>query len=292
VWKLDDTRGLVVTTDFFTPIVDDPFDYGQISAANSLSDIYAMGGTPFMALNITALPPQLPTEIGAEILRGGAEKAKEAGVVIAGGHTIQDKEPKYGLVALGFVPLDHILTKGGLKAGDVLFLSKPIGSGVISSGIKNGKAKPEEAAKAIKWMKKLNKDASSLAVRHGARGATDVTGFSLLGHAWEMAAASKVGMKFEYDQVALYSGTERLAKEWCFAGGAYNNMEFYGPQVEFVKDFPKEKQLILFDPQTSGGLLFGIPAERAQVCIKDAREQNIPLWKVGEVTRSGKIEMI
>ena len=292
VWKLDDARGLVVTTDFFTPIVDDPFDYGQISAANSLSDIYAMGGTPFMALNIAALPPQLPTEIASEILRGGAEKAKEAGVVIAGGHTIQDKEPKYGLVAMGFVPLKRILTKGGLKAGDALFLSKPIGSGVISSGIKNGKANAEEASEAIAWMKKLNKDSAALAVRHGAQGATDVTGFSLLGHAWEMAAASKVGLRIAYDQVGLYPGTERLAAEWCFAGGAYNNMEFYGPQVTFPDDFPKEKQLILFDPQTSGGLLFGIPAENASACGKDAQEQNIPLWKIGDVTASAKIEVI
>jgi len=136
IWRLDEQQALVVTTDFFTPIVDDPYDYGAIAAANSLSDIYAMGGTPFLALNIAALPPQLPVEVASEILRGGAEKAKEAGVVIAGGHTVQDKEPKYGLVALGLVPIDHILTKSGLQPGDILFLSKPIGSGVIASAIK------------------------------------------------------------------------------------------------------------------------------------------------------------
>ena len=292
MWKLDDTRGLVVTTDFFTPIVDDPFDYGQISAANSLSDIYAMGGTPFLALNIAALPPQLPTEIASEILRGGAEKAKEAGVVIAGGHTIQDKEPKYGLIVLGFVPLDHILTKGGLRAGDVLFLSKPIGSGVISSAIKAEKAKAEEAAEAINWMKRLNNDAAELAVKFGARAATDITGFSLLGHAWEMAAASNVGIRFDFEKVPLYPGTERLAAEWCFAGGAYNNMEFYGPHTAFPKEFSKENQLILFDPQTSGGLLFAIAKENADKCEKAAKQEIFPLWKVGEVTTSGKIEVI
>jgi len=251
-----------------------------------------MGGTPFMALNIAALPPQLPTEIAAEILRGGAEKAKEAGVVIAGGHTIQDKEPKYGLIALGFVQLNQILTKNGLKQGDVLFLSKPIGSGVISSAIKANKAKPEEADQAIEWMKKLNKDAAALALKFSARAATDVTGFSLLGHAWEMAAASKVGIHFDFEKVPLYSGTERLANEWCFAGGAYDNMEFFGRQTAFQDAFPKEKQLILFDPQTSGGLLFGVSAEHATACMQDAQEQNIPLWKVGKVTKSGKIEVV
>jgi len=149
IWKLDEQRGLVITTDFFTPIVDDPTDYGLIAAANSLSDIYAMGGTPFLALNIAAFPPQLPVEVASEILRGGAEKAKEAGVVIAGGHTIQDKEPKYGLVALGFVPLNHILTKSGMRAGDVLFLSKPIRSGVIASAIKAENIHPGEAMETI-----------------------------------------------------------------------------------------------------------------------------------------------
>lgn len=292
VWKLDDNRGLVVTTDFFTPIVDDPFDFGQISAANSLSDIYAMGGTPFLALNIAALPPQLPTEIASEILRGGAEKAKEAGVVIAGGHTIQDKEPKYGLIALGFVPLEHILTKSGLHMGDILFLSKPIGSGVISSAIKAEKAKPEEAADAIDWMKRLNKDAAALAVRFGARAATDITGFSLLGHAWEMANASNTGLLFTFDEIPLYTGTGRLADEWNFAGGAFTNAEFYEPHVVFPEQMGKEKRMILFDPQTSGGLLFAIAKENAEQCENAAKQAQIPLWKVGEVTTSGKIEII
>ena len=156
IWKLDESRALVLTTDFFTPIVDDPYDYGQIAAANSLSDIYAMGGKPFLALNILALPPQLPPEIGAEILHGGADKALEAGVVIAGGHTIQDKEPKYGLVALGFVSPDHILTKQGLTKGNALFISKPIGSGVISSALKADLISTQDASVTFDWMKRLN----------------------------------------------------------------------------------------------------------------------------------------
>ena len=292
MWKLDDARALVVTTDFFTPIVDDPYDYGQISAANSLSDIYAMGGTPFLALNIAALPPNLPAEIASEILRGGADKAKEAGVVIAGGHTIQDKEPKYGLIALGMVPLESVLTKGGMRAGDVLLLSKPIGSGVIGTGIKKESATTEETEEVIAWMKKLNKDAARIAVQFGAKAATDITGFSLLGHSWEMASASGVGLQLRFSTIPFYSGTARLAKAWCFAGGAFDNKEFYSPHVSFSGGIAEEEQMMLFDPQTSGGLLFSIAAEKAQDCLDAAMEIALPLWQIGAVTDSGKIEVI
>ncbi len=272
--------------------MDDPYDYGLIAAANSLSDIYAMGGTPFLALNIAAFPLQLPVEIASEILRGGAEKAKEAGVVIAGGHTIQDKEPKYGLVALGFVSLDHILTKSGMQAGDVLFLTKPIGSGVIASAIKAEKIKPEETIETIEWMKRLNRDAASLAVKHGALSATDITGFGLLGHAWEMAEASTVGLQFYFDAIPLYPNTARLADDWCFPGGTLNNAEFYEQHIIFPEKMAKEAQMILFDAQTSGGLLFAIPPEKADKCEKTAKKKALPLWRVGVVTESKKIEII
>jgi len=291
VWKLDEERGLVITTDFFTPIVDDPYDYGQISAANSISDIYAMGGTPFLALNIAAIPPNLPHAIATEILRGGADKAKEAGVVIAGGHTIQDKEPKYGLIVLGIVPLDTVLIKGGMKAGDVLFLSKPIGSGVIGTGIKKEIVTADEGKEAISWMKRLNRDAAQIARECGATAATDITGFSLLGHGWEMANASEVGLKIRFADVPLYNGTARLAKEWCFAGGAFDNKEFYGPHVHFGNGITEEEEMILFDPQTSGGLLLSVPAENASSCMQTAKRLGIPLWQIGEVTDSGTIEI-
>ena len=291
MWKLDEERGLVITTDFFTPIVDDPYDYGQISAANSISDIYAMGGTPFLALNIAAIPPNLPHAIATEILRGGADKAKEAGVVIAGGHTIQDKEPKYGLIVLGIVPLDTVLIKGGMKAGDVLFLSKPIGSGVIGTGIKKEIVTADEGKEAISWMKRLNRDAAQIACECGATAATDITGFSLLGHGWEMANASKVGLKIRFADVPLYNGTARLAKEWCFAGGAFDNKEFYGPHVHFGNGITEEEEMILFDPQTSGGLLLSVPAENASGCMQTAKRLGIPLWQIGEVTDSGTIEI-
>ncbi len=291
IWKLDDQRALVITTDFFTPVVDDPYDYGAIAAANSLSDIYAMGGEPFLALNIAAFPPQLAPEIGSEILRGGADKAKEAGVVIAGGHTIQDKEPKYGLVALGFVSIDRILRKGGLQPGDKLFLSKPIGSGVITSAIKSEKIGADDAQETIQWMKCLNREAAALATQFHCRAATDITGFSLLGHAWEMCAASELGMRFSYDAIPFFPHAERLALEWCFPGGGFDNAEFYGSHTKFAPHVSQERQMLLFDPQTSGGLLFAIPPEYSDLCEEEAKKRKIAIWQIGEVTSTKLIEV-
>ncbi|MBN2550741.1 MAG: selenide, water dikinase SelD [Anaerolineales bacterium] len=292
VWKVDEQRALVVTTDFFTPVVDDPFDYGAIAAANSLSDIYAMGGEPFLALNIAAFPPQLPAEIAAEILRGGAEKAREAGVVIAGGHTIQDKEPKYGLVAIGYARTDQFLTKKGVEPGDILYLSKPIGGGVITSAIKTDRIRDEEVGETLGWMKRLNRDAAALAISSGARAATDITGFSLLGHAWEMASASGVGLRFLFEAIPLFPNAARLAAEWCFPGGSFDNAEFFGPRVVFAPELTQDIQLLLFDPQTSGGLLFAVSPEQARRCEQEAREKSIPVWRVGEATSTGVIEVV
>lgn len=291
IWKLDDHRGLVVTTDFFTPIVDDPYDYGVIAAANSLSDIYAMGGEPFLALNIAAFPPQLPAEFITEILRGGAEKAKEAGAVVAGGHTVQDKEPKYGMVVLGFVQIEHILKKNSLMPGDILFLSKPIGSGVITTAIKNGKINPKDAGETITGMKRLNQDAARLARKYQARAATDITGFSLLGHAWEMASASGTGLRFSFDRIPFYSHAEQLASGWGFPGGCFSNAEFFEPHVNFDPRLKPESQMLLFDPQTSGGMLFAVSPDQANLCEDEAISSNIMLWRIGEVTRTNFIEV-
>ena len=203
VWRLDDLRALVVTTDFFTPVVDDAYDYGAIAATNSLSDIYAMGGTPFLALNVAALPPDLPIEISAEILRGGAEKAREAGVVIAGGHTVQDKEPKYGLVVIGFVDPQKMLSKGGLKVGDALVLTKPLGFGVTTTALKREQADEKDVKEVVAWMTRLNKTAGQLGIEFGLRGGTDITGFSLLGHGWEMANAADVALEIRIQQNSI-----------------------------------------------------------------------------------------
>ena len=288
VWQLDEKRALVITTDFFTPVVDDPYDYGAIAAANSLSDIYAMGGTPFLALNIAGLPPDLPDEISSTILRGGAEKAKEAGIVIAGGHTVQDKEPKYGLVVLGFVDKEKMLTKSGLHSGDVLVLTKPLGFGCTTTALKQDKADEADVREVVDWMARLNRDAGKLAVEFGLVAGTDVTGFSLLGHGLEMAQASNVSLHFDYAQIPFVNGARKYAEMWTFPGGASDNRIFFSPKVTFDASLDEASQMLLFDPQTSGGLLLGVPKEKLAFLQKRAAELEQPLWVIGEVrTGSG-----
>jgi selenide,water dikinase len=292
VWQLDEKRALVVTTDFFTPVVDDPYDYGAIAAANSLSDVYAMGGTPFLALNIAALPPDLPSEISAEILRGGAEKAREAGVVIAGGHTVQDKEPKYGLVVLGFVEKEKMLTKSGLRPGDALVLTKPLGFGCTTTALKQDKADETDVREVVDWMTRLNHTAGRLAVEFGLTAATDVTGFSLLGHGLEMALASRVALEFDYAQIPFVNGARKYADLWTFPGGASDNRAYYSPQVDFAPSIDEAGQMLLFDPQTSGGLLLGIPQGKLAAFQARAAELEQPAWVIGEVRPGSGIEVI
>ncbi len=289
VWRLDDDRVLIVTTDFFTPVVDDPYDYGAISAANSLSDIYAMGGTPFLALNIAALPPNLPPEVSGEILRGGAEKAKEAGVVIAGGHTIQDKEPKYGLVCLGFAHPDLIMTKSAARPGDALIITKPLGFGVTTTAIKNQEAKPKHIQEVVIWMKQLNRKASELAQAFGVRAATDITGFSLLGHAWEMANHSKVGFNIHWDMIPFISSAREYASLYSFPGGAFDNKLFFSGHIKAPKSLSEEDLMLLFDPQTSGGLLFSINCDYLDALRTQAEQMDQPIWVIGEVVEGNQI---
>lgn len=289
VWKLDEDRVLIVTTDFFTPVVDDPYDYGAISAANSLSDIYAMGGTPFLALNIAALPPDLPPEISAEILRGGAETAQDAGVVIAGGHTIQDQEPKYGLICLGFAHPDLIMTKGAAHPGDALVITKPLGFGVTTTAIKNQKATPEQIQEVVLWMKRLNRGASELAQAHGILAATDITGFSLLGHAWEMAKSSGVGMNIYRNLVPYISPAKDLAKAFNFPGGAFDNRLYFGDHIKVPKSMPEDELMLLFDPQTSGGLLLAVNCDSLDDFRIQAESAGQPIWVIGEVVEGDQI---
>ena len=292
VWKLDARRALVMTTDFFTPVVDDPYDYGSIAAANSISDIYAMGGQPFLALNIAALIPELPPEVNGEILRGGAEKAREAGIVIAGGHTIQDKEPKYGLVVVGFVNPKKMLTKGGARAGDALVLTKPLGFGVTTTALKQDKASPQDVAEVVKWMKKLNKTAGELALEFGLHSATDITGFSLLGHGSEMAAASGVKFIFFVDTLPFVAGARKYAELCTFPGGMYDNQQHFGPQIHFAPEISVETRSLLFDPQTSGGLLLSVPRRKLVSLLKRAEELDQAAWVVGEAATGQGIEVI
>lgn len=291
VWQLDEDRALVLTTDFFTPVVDDPYDYGAIAAANSLSDVYAMGGQPFLALNIAALPPSLPTEISTEIIRGGAEKALQAGVVIAGGHTVQDKEPKYGLVVIGFVDPRRMLTKSGAQPGDRLVITKPLGFGVTTTALKREEAAAADVAEAVAWMTTLNDRAAHLAVECELIGATDVTGYSLLGHASEMAQASHVAMRFDYAAIPFLKGARRYAEAGTFPGGAGDNQAYFGGKVRFETSLSDAQRMLLFDPQTSGGLLLCVPPEKLEHFHKLAAELNQPVWVIGQVVEGQDLQV-
>lgn len=288
VWKLDEEQAVVVTTDFFTPVVDEPFDYGAISAANSLSDIYAMGAKPIFALNIAALPTNLPADLLAEIIRGAGEKAVEAGIVIAGGHTVQDKEPKFGLVVIGLAHPEKLLRKSSVIPGDFLILTKPLGIGVTTTAIKRGKATIESINEAKSWMKTLNKTVSEIAVTLGLKAATDITGFSLLGHAHEMANASKVQLMIKSKNLPFLSQAREYGEAGYFAGGAADNRMHYKKHILFSENIDEVTEMLLFDPQTSGGLLIACPPDKLAAFEELAKQKDQPFWIIGSArTGSG-----
>jgi selenide,water dikinase len=292
VWRIDEQRGLVLTTDFFTPIVDNPYDYGRIAATNAISDIYAMGGTPFMALNIAALPPDLDPAILQQIMLGGGEAARDAGVVIAGGHTVRDAEPKYGLAVVGFVDLEHMFTKGGGQPGDALVLSKPIGFGTVTTALKRGKAAAEDVAVVTRWMSRLNRNASQLAREFDLRAVTDVTGYSLLGHSSEMALAGKVQYRLDFNQIPFLPEALPYARQGIFPGGADDNRDFYGSRVTFERELADWQKMMLFDPQTSGGLLMAVPQKHLAVLLARAEEMEQPIWAIGEIAAGSGVHVI
>ncbi len=283
VWRLDDDRLMVVTTDFFTPVVDEPYDYGAIAAANALSDLYAMGATPFLALNIAAMPKSLPMEIVTEIMLGGAEKVREAGAVIAGGHTIKDDEPKYGLVAIGTCSMDTLMTKSEAKPGDILLLTKPLGTGVTTTALKNEKAEHEDVEQATSWMLRLNAPASEIAKKFGVRGATDITGFGLLGHALEMAQASQSALRFSLPSIPFLAGARRYADGGNLPGGSVDNRVDFGDRVTFSPAIDEMDQMLLFDAQTSGGLLLSVPEGVVSSLLKAAQDSGLSIWPIGVV---------
>ncbi len=293
VLRLNDEQALVFTTDFFPPPVDDPYDYGAIAAANSISDIFAMGGKPLMALNVTALPADLPKEMISEIFRGGAEKAKEAGCPIVGGHTIRDNEPKYGLAVVGMVHPDKILYKGKLKIGDKIVLTKPIGFGVTVTASKVGLADEEDLNTVIRWMKTLNGTAAELAVEFGSLTGTDVTGFSLLGHSWELVRNSEpgIGLRYDYDAIPFTPNYEKYMEMGMFSAGANENYNFYLDHVRFSDRIDENHQMMLFDPQTSGGLLLGIAPDRIDAFMDKAEEKGQFARIIGEAVSGFGIEV-
>ena len=284
VYRLDAERALVLTTDFFPPIVDDAYDYGAVAAANSMSDVYAMGGQVLVAINIAAFPPDLPDDVVRAILRGGADRVREAGGVLAGGHTIDDKEPKYGLAVVGLVHPDRIALKGGARVGDALVLTKPLGSGMVTTAIKLGLARAGHVEAAVTSMTRLNK-AAAQAMQAGPRHAcSDVTGFALLGHAWEIAERSGVRLQLRLDDLPWRPGALESAEQDLFPGGAYRTAEAYRPHVAFTRSVPEKTALVLYTPETSGGLLVALPPEEADAFLARLSAAGEPAWLVGQVT--------
>jgi selenide,water dikinase len=284
VYSLGDGRALIATTDFFTPIVDDPFDWGRIAAANALSDVYAMGGKPAIALNLVGWPvDDLPVVMLGDVLRGGQEIVSQAGAVIAGGHSITDPEPKYGMAVIGFVEEASLLRNSTATAGAALFLTKPLGTGLISTAIKRQKASEEQVAAAVATMTTLNADASAVAVATGADACTDVTGFGLLGHLREMLAASGVAATVDASAPELLPAVLELARTGVVPGGTQRNHASLAPDVDWG-ELSLPEQLVLADAQTSGGLL--IAARDVQGTAAALDHAGIPARRIG-VTRDG-----
>lgn len=295
VYRLSDQLALVQTVDVFTPVVDDPYHYGAISAANALSDVYAMGARPILALNIVGFPRgKLPMRVLEEILRGGVDKTREAGVIIAGGHSIDDPEPKYGLAVTGVVRPDAVVRNVGARPGDQLLLTKPLGIGVITTGIKQEKTSAAAADEVIRVMEHLNRDAAEAMVEIGVHAATDVTGFGLLGHLYEMTSGSSVLARVWYSRVPVLEEARSLVRQGAIAGGTARNYEYLQPRVTF-NDLDEGDQIILCDAQTSGGLLMAVPPDRLNALTAALRRRAVqPIAHIGEITGDGdgRIEVV
>ena len=275
VSPLDENHFLIQSVDFFTPIVDDPYTFGQIAAANSLSDIYAMGGMPLHALNIAEFPSDdLPLEILTEIMQGGLEITKQANIPILGGHTIKDPVPKYGLVVTGRVEKENLTLNSTAKAGDVLILTKPLGSGIIATAIKKDKAPKSIMEEAVNVMTNLNSGATIAMNAVGVNACTDITGYGLLGHLLEMCKGSNVSVTLEFNEIPLIQGVYELAQKGFIPGGTKRNLDYVSSQVNFSKNISQEQQYILADAQTSGGLLISVAKEKAEDLQKTLTENN------------------
>ncbi len=296
VWRLDDERALVQTADFFPPVVDDPYAFGAIAAANAISDIYAMGGEPLFAMNLVGFPDGLDPRLLTEILRGGGEKVREAGAVVAGGHTTVDKEPKYGLAVTGIVHPDRILAKGGARPGDVLLLTKPLGTGIVTTAHKKEKAEDSDLAGAIESMTRLSAGAARL-LRDShphVHALTDVTGFALLGHAHEMADQSGCLLEIDAASLPLLPGARRYAERGYLTGGAARNAEHCEPFLEWRGPEDRVLRAILYDPQTSGGLRAAVDPSAADGLFESFRAAGEPVHRIGRAAegRGGGLRVL
>jgi selenide,water dikinase len=276
VYKVSDDLAIIQTVDFFTPIVDDPYAFGQIAAANALSDVYAMGGVPKTAMNLVAFPlKDMDMSVLRQIIRGGLDKMSEAGVVLVGGHSVEDKELKYGLSVTGFIHPDRVLTKRNLQVGDRLILTKPLGTGIINTAIKGGLASKEITDTVTRLMATLNRDAAEIMANYPVHACTDITGFGFLGHISEMVVDSETGIRIHTDRIPILPQTLDYAGMGLVPAGAYKNREFYERHVDFAPGVDALIQDILFDPQTSGGLLICVGSDRAEDLLQALKQKSI-----------------
>lgn len=296
VFRLRDDLAVVNTVDFFTPVVDDPFTFGQIAAANSLSDVYAMGGTPQTALNIVCWPQSgLPGEMLAQILRGGIEKAREAGVLVVGGHSVADEEVKYGMAVTGVIDPRRIVRNVGARPGDALLLSKPLGTGILMTAFKRDRLAIEYYTAAVRWMAELNATAAHAMLRYDVHAATDITGFGLAGHGTRMADGSGVTLLIEESDLPLLPGVLELSREGMTPGGGKRNREFFGAGVKISEEVADEIAEIVFDPQTSGGLLIALAESEAHSLLAELQQSgNTEAAIIGHVAQRGRcsIELV
>ena len=294
VYKLNEELALVFTTDFFPPLVSDAYEFGQIAATNSISDIYAMGGLPLLALNIMMFPSSgIPMEVYSEIMRGGYDKAKEAGVSIIGGHSIDDNPPKYGLAVIGTVHPDRVITNAGAQAGELLVLTKPLGTGIILAAHRLGMTTEKQLSEAKDYMKRLNDDGARLMQKYGIRGATDITGFGLAGHALKMAKGSGVTIRINMKSVPLMSDVYLLADKGCIPGAAFRNLDYTDSEILFEDGLDYNLKMIAHDAQTSGGLLISVAASKAPFLLEDLLSAGYTGSSViGSVEKKGEAPLV
>ncbi len=291
VHRIGGGRVSVVSLDFFPPVVDDARTYGAIAAANSMSDVWAMGADPVMALCIALFPADMPVDVASQILLGASERVRTAGAVVAGGHTMEHKDPVFGLAVIGMGDEDALMLKGGMQVGQKLVLSKPLGSGLLTTAAKRGKLPSEGLSDAIGFMKRLNGPAAAVGRRHGVRAATDITGFGLAGHALEMAEGSGVGVRLQLDSVPLMPQVMHWAEQGTYAGGAFRNRKSYEGRVTFDSALPEARQMLVFDPQTSGGLLLSVAADRADTLLAELHQTDPEAAIVGDVVEGAGIRI-
>ena len=295
VYRLNDHIALIMTVDFFPPITDDPFQFGEIAAANSLSDVYAMGGTPLLAMNIVGFPVTLDKDILGEVLRGGYSKAAEAGCLIVGGHTVDDPEPKYGLSVVGTVEPGKQVTNAAAQPGDVLVLTKPLGTGIITTAGKQGVCPPQVLQEAVATMSTLNRDGANAMVKVGVHSATDVTGFGLMGHLQSMVRGSRVGAEIQLGKVPVLPGAWELLEQGMAPGGTHRNLQSVAGSAHWHPDLNEQEQLLLCDAQTSGGLLIAVAAEKQDELLAELKSNGVAgAVVVGRVTEGpvGQIQVV